>query len=167
MVSWSERTFPRTHDTSYTVNPSTLLASSERTFHILHPVSDFVFRHPDLPRQPLSMPQYLNIVLTSHLLVIAVRHTLLKIMRATRRAAEGLELPTRTATDLDPVEGGVAAVGLAVAEVCGRGGGDGGGGGCQAVDGEESKEFDEHCAVVCEWSRGEWDGGTNDVVGFS
>jgi hypothetical protein len=166
MVSWKERTFPRTHDTSYTVNPSTLLASSERTFHILHPVSDFIFRHPELPHQPLSKPQYPNIILTSHLLVIAVRHTLLRIMRATRRAAEGLELPTRTAADLDPVEGGVTAVGLTVAEVCGREDGYGGGG-RQAGDGEEGEEFGEHCAVVCEWSRGEWDGGTNDVVGFS
>lgn len=166
MVSWSDRTFPPTHDTSYTVSPSILLPSSERTFRILHPVSDFIFRHPELPHQPLSKPQYPNIILTSHLLVIAVRHTLLRIMRATRRAAEGLELPTRTATDLDPVEGGVAAEGLAVAEVCGRGDGDGGSG-CQAGDGKEGEEFGGHCAVVCEGGRGVWDGSTNDAVGFS
>ena len=72
-----------------------------------------------------------------------MRHALLSIIRTTRHAAEGLELPARAVADLDPVPGGVAAVGLPVADAGGRGDGDGGGG-RQGGDGEEGDEVGKH-----------------------
>lgn len=82
--------------------------------------------------------------ISSHLLIIAVRHSLLSIMRATRRATEGLELPACAITDLDPIARGIAAVCLPVANACGRGDGDGG----QDGDGEEGEEFGEHVLMI-------------------